>query len=94
MISSSTDHWISLYRVCILRVTNLDVDGDPDAHGDKITMVEFVTVLGTFAVGSTFFRDVRVVLGGTNFNIDRDRDVHGFVAVLGTSAFIGTFSGV
>ena len=33
----------------VLSVTNLDVDGDPDAHGDKMAMVEFVAVLCTFA---------------------------------------------
>ena len=72
-------------------MTNLDVDRDPDAHGDEIAMVEFVTVVGTFAVGSAFFGDVRVVLCAKIFNVDRDTDADGCVAVMGTSAFIGTF---
>ena len=45
----------------VLHVTNLDVDGDPDAHGDKMAKVEFVAVLGTFAFDSTLFGDVIVV---------------------------------
>ena len=40
----------------VLHVTNLDADGDPDAHGDEMAMVEFVAVFSTFAFGSTFFR--------------------------------------
>ena len=67
----------------LLHVTNLDVDGDPDVHGDEMAMVEFVAVFGTFALSSTFFRDVRVVLGATNLDVDRDTDADGFVAVLG-----------
>ena len=74
----------------VLHVTNLDVDGDPDAHGDKMAMVEFVAVLSTFAFSSTLFKDVIVVLGATNFDVHRDADAGGFVAVLDTLAFIGT----
>ena len=73
----------------VLHVTNLDVDGDADAHGDEMAMVEFVAVFRTFAFSSTFFGDVRVVLGVTNLDVDRDAD--GFVAVLGTLAFVCTF---
>ena len=40
------------------------------------------------AVGS-----VTVVLHAISFNVDRDIDADGFVAVLGTSAFVGTFFG-
>ena len=69
----------------------MDVDGDPDTHGDKMAMVEFITVLGTFAFSSTLFGDVIVVLSATNFNVHRDTDADGFVAVLGTLAFVGTF---
>ena len=69
----------------------MDVDGDPDAHGDKMAMVEFVAVFGTFAFCSTLFWDVIVEVGATNFEVHRDTDADGFVALLGTLAFIGTF---
>ena len=39
-------------------MTNLDVDGDPDADGDDMAMVEFVAVFGTFALVSTYFGEV------------------------------------
>ena len=81
---------VSSERV-VLRMTNLDVDGNPD--GDEMAMVDFVAVFGTFAFISTFFRDVRVVLGATNLDVDWDPDADGFVAVLGTFAFIPTFFG-
>ena len=74
-------------------MTNLDVDGDPDAHGDKMTMVEFVAVLCTFVFCSTLFRDVIVVVRAINFEVHRDTDADGFVALLGTLAFVGTFFG-
>ena len=65
MTSSS----LSSVRV-VLHTTNLDVDGDPDADGDEMAMVDFVAVFGTFAFISTFFGDVRVVLGVTNLDVD------------------------
>ena len=77
----------------VLSVTNLDVDGDPDAHGDKMAMVGFVAVLSTFAFCSTLFGDLIVVVGATNFEVHADTDADGFVALLGTLAFIGTFFG-
>ena len=54
----------------VLYARNLDVDGDLDADGDKMAMVEFVAVFGTFAFVSTFFGDVRVVMGVTNLDVD------------------------
>ena len=75
----------------VLCATNLDVDGDPDAHGDEMAMVEFVAVFSTFVFGSTFFGDVRVVLGATNLDVDRDTDADVSVTVLGTLASICTF---
>ena len=77
----------------VLSVTNLDVDGDPDAHGDKMAMVEFVAVLSTFVFCSTLFQDVIVVVCATNFKVHRDTDADRFVALLGTLAFVGTFFG-
>ena len=84
----------------VLCATNLDVDGDSDAHGDEMAMVEFVAVFGTFAFVFTFFEDVRVVLGGTNLDVDGDPDADGdkmamveFVAVFGTFRFVLTYFG-
>ena len=75
----------------VLHVKNLNVDADVDAHGDEMAMVEFVAVFCTFAFGSTFFGDVRVVPGATNLDVDRNTDADEFVAVLGTLAFICIF---
>ena len=77
----------------VLSVTNLDVDGDPDTHGDEMAMMKFVAVLGTFAFCSTLFQDVIVVVCATNFKVHRDRDADVFVALLGTLAFVGTYFG-
>ena len=42
----------------VLHVTNLDVDGDPDADGDDMAMVEFVAIFGTFELVLTYFSEV------------------------------------
>ena len=44
--------------IVVLHVTNLDVDGDPDADGDKMASVDLVNVFGTFAFISTYFGDI------------------------------------
>ena len=42
----------------VLRETILDVDGDLDADGDNMEMVEFVAVFGTFTFILTYFGEV------------------------------------
>ena len=42
----------------VLHATNLDVDGDPDADGDNMAMVEFVAVFSTFGSVLTYFGEV------------------------------------
>ena len=39
-------------------MTNLDVDGDPDADGERKASVDLVNVFGTFPFISTYFRDM------------------------------------
>ena len=84
----------------VLHATNLDVDGDPHAHGDEMAMVEFIAVFSTFALVSTFFGYVRVVLGVTNLDVDGDPDADGddiamveFVAVFSTFGLVSTYFG-
>ena len=42
----------------VLCETILYVDGDPDADGDDMAMVEFVAVFCTFGLVSTYFGEV------------------------------------
>ena len=42
----------------VLHATNLDVDGDPDADGNKMASVDLVNVVCTLAFISTYFGDV------------------------------------